>query len=173
MNLIVLFAIASLQLPPVDAFSVQCELQGLYDEASQMALAARSAAEIDMFHVVLDTPDFVVIDTKGARHPWEEMRARAVQALKEPPFDSLVQMIQKLSLTSQGVVVVTNVTSARKLIDEQGQYGPKGTAHTLSKTTVVRDTWVRAENGWRRKMREEISEKALSVDGKSFKSRLN
>jgi len=40
-------------------------------------LAAQNAADIDLLHEVLDTPDFVVVDRSGARHSWEEVRARA------------------------------------------------------------------------------------------------
>ena len=55
---------------PLDRFDVQAELQGLYDEISQATLQAVTASDLDEFHDVLYTPDWVFIDMAGRTEAW-------------------------------------------------------------------------------------------------------
>src|SRR5215510_3300716 len=73
---------------PPDPFLVQAEVQGLYDEISQATLQFLTPADVDMFHEVLYTPDWVLIDVAGHRQTWADVRPSAIQALSEPPLDS-------------------------------------------------------------------------------------
>ena len=80
MTQILLFA-AALFIPgtPVDNFIVQAELQGLYDEISQATLQFATASDIDEFHEVLYTPDWVFTDPEGHTRTWPEVRPDAVR----------------------------------------------------------------------------------------------
>ena len=47
---------------PPSTFDVQTELQGLYDEISQATLQFVTESDVDVFHDVLFTDDWVFID---------------------------------------------------------------------------------------------------------------
>ena len=98
MHFILLLAIAFLHPDSENVFSVQAELQGLYEQISQARLQFVTADDIDQFHEVLYAPEWVFIDAMGQRHPWSQIREEEIQALKAPTFDWMTQSIQKLSL---------------------------------------------------------------------------
>ena len=149
---------------PPDAFDVQAELQGLYDEISQATLQFVTESDVDLFHDVLYTPDWVFVDAKGRKQTWSEMRQGAIDALSAPP-DSISQPIRKLSLGSDAVTVTVDVTIVRTIVDKDGRYGRQGASHTLTATTAFRDGWVRVSDDWKLKSREQISEPSVSVAG--------
>jgi len=147
-----------------DAFHVRGELQGLYDEISQATLQFVTESDVDLFHDVLYTPDWVFVDAKGEKHTWSQMRETAVQALSAPPLTWMNQSIQKMSLASDGAVVLVNLTTVRTIVDAEGRYGRKGASHTLTETTTFRDGWVRASDRWKLKSREQIGRPIVSAD---------
>jgi hypothetical protein len=147
-----------------DTFDVQAELQGLYDEISQATLQFVTASDLDVFHDVLYTRDWVFIDTTGRTHTWPEVRQQAIQALSAPPPDSMSQPIRKVSVEPDGVTVIVSVTTVRTIVDHDGRYGRRDAAHTLAETTAFRDRWVRVSGGWKLKLREQIGRPSESVD---------
>jgi hypothetical protein len=92
---------------PHDTFDVQAELQGLYDEISQATLQLTTESDVDLFHQVLYTPDWVFVDATGHAQTWPQVRARAISALSAPPLDSMIQSIQKLLLGTSCARVLT------------------------------------------------------------------
>jgi hypothetical protein len=74
-----------------DTFDIQAELQGLYDEISQATLQFMTTTDIDQFHDVMYTPDWVFIDTAGHKKTWSEMRQEAVQAMLAPRPESIAR----------------------------------------------------------------------------------
>jgi hypothetical protein len=150
--------------PPPAAFEVQMALQGLYDEISQAMLAFESASDVDLFHDVLCTPDWVFVDATGQKQTWPQARERAIRALSAPTPDAMIQPIQKLSLIPDGATVVVKVTTVRTIVDTDGRYGRPGKSHTLTETTVYRDGWVRTADAWKLKSREQIGGPTVSVD---------
>jgi hypothetical protein len=149
---------------PADTFNVRSELQGLYDEISQVTLSFVTESDVDMLHDVLYTPDWVFVDGTGHTQTWPQVRQRAIQALSAPALDSINQPIQKLSLGSDGVTVVVNMTTVRIVVDHEGRYGRQGASHTLRETTVFRDRWVRVSDRWKLKSREQLGGPTVSVD---------
>ena len=149
---------------PPDTFDVQAELQGLYDEISQATLQFATESDVDMFHDVLYTPDWVFVDSTGHAQTWKAVRPDAIKALSAPPLDSMRQPIQKLSLAPDGATVVVNVTTAHTIVDTEGRYGRQGATHTLTETTPFRDRWVRDADDWKLTSREQIGRPTVSVD---------
>jgi len=149
--------------PPADNFVVQAELQGLYDEISQATLQFATATDVDQFHDVFYTPDWVFVDTTGQKRNWSQVREGAIQALSSPPLDSMSQPIHKLSVTPEGVTVIVDLTTVRTIVDHEGRYGRKEASHTLTDTTPFRDRWVRVSDSWRLKSREQIGRPIESV----------
>jgi hypothetical protein len=142
---------------PPSTFDVQTELQGLYDEISQATLQFVTESDVDLFHDVLYTPDWVFVDATGQKYTWPQMREREVQALSAPPLSSMNQTIQTLSLTPDG------------------RYGRQGVRHTLTETTPFRDTWVKAppdndnNEKWKLKSRQQIGRPTVAVDKPELK----
>lgn len=162
--LIGLLFVVGLQVQPQDTFSVQTDLRGLYDEIAQTTLQLLTDTDVDELHAVLFTTDWSIVDSKGQRHAWPELRAQAIAALKEPQADSIKHTIQKLTLTPQGATVVVMVETARTVVDSAGRYGTAGAMHTLTDDVVYRDQWVTIEGSWRLKQREQLTEPKIWVD---------
>jgi hypothetical protein len=162
----VLLLAAALFIPgtPADTFDVQAELQGLYDEISQATLQFMTESDLDEFHEVLYTPDWVFIDTSGHEHAWADVRRGAVLALSAPRLDSMTQPIRTLSIDAKGALTVVNVVTVRTVVDREGRYGRAGASHTLTDTTAFRDRWIKVSDAWRLKSREQIGPPAESVD---------
>jgi hypothetical protein len=119
---------------------------------------------VDQFHAVLYTPDWSLVDSKGQRHAWAELRQREVAALKEPMADSINPIIQKVALGPDGATVVVTVETMRTTVDTAGHYGRPGLTHTLTEDAVFRDRWVRVAGNWKLKAREEIGQPKTWVD---------
>jgi len=158
-----------------EAFNVGGELQGLYEEISQATLQFVTESDVDLFHDVLYTPDWVFVDATGQKYTWPQMREREVQALSAPPLSSMNQTIQTLSLTPDGATVVVNLTTVRTIVDAEGRYGRQGVRHTLTETTPFRDTWVKAppdndnNEKWKLKSRQQIGRPTVAVDKPELK----
>jgi len=151
--------------PQSDAvFAAQTELQGLYDEISAASQQFATADDIDQFHSVFYTPDWVFVDGSGQKETWQQARVRAIQALTAPPMDSMGQPIQKLTLLPDGATVTVNVVTVRTVVDAEGRYGRAGGTHTLTETTPFRDRWVRSGDKWMLKSREQIGKPIVAVD---------
>jgi hypothetical protein len=144
-------------MPPT--FTLQTELQGLYDEISQA-----TATDVDLYHDVLYLPDWVFVDPAGQRQTWPQIRQRTVQTLSAVPPDSMIQTIRKLTVAPGGATVEVTMTTVRNITDREGRYGRQGMSHTVADTAVFRDSWVRASDGWKMKSREEIGRPTVSVE---------
>jgi len=164
MTVFLFLMLMGLQAGARNTFDMQSDLQGIYDELSQAAMQFGGPEDIDSFHTVFYTPDWVFVDDEGHRHPWSEKRAQAVQALDQPRVDSIQQTIQKLSTAPDGATATTKLTVVRTVVDEEGKYGKEGATHTLTEATTFRDTWVKSGESWKLKSREQIGKPIVSVD---------
>ena len=164
MHTILLLMLGLLQSSAPDTFSVQADLQGLYDEISQASLQFLTETDVDDFHEIMYTPDWIFVDTKGQQRTWAELREQAVQALNTPHHDPMVQSIQKLTLVPGGATAVVNVTIVRTVTDDDGRYGRKGASHTLNETTPFRDAWVATGDRWKMKSRQQVGPAKVVVD---------
>lgn len=147
-----------------DPFVVQAELQSLYDEDSAAALQFFTAQDIDDFHGVFCTENWVFLDAAGQRHTWPEMRGQATKLLAEPRATSISQPISKISTTRVGVVALVTFTTVHDVVDDEGRYGRKGARHTLTESTRYKDTWVQVGDGWKQQSREQLGRANQRVD---------
>jgi len=168
MHTVVLLGLGLLQAGAMDSFSLQAELQGLYDEISQATLQFVTAADVDQFHDVLYTPDWSFVDAAGQRHGWTQMREQAIQSIAAPRLDSMSQQIQKLSRSPVGATVVVSLTTVRTIVDNDGRFGKKGASHRLSETTAFRDTWVKASDAWKFQSRAQVGGPKVQVDKPAY-----
>jgi ketosteroid isomerase-like protein len=168
MHAILLLTFGLLPAASPDAFSVQADVQGLYDEISQASLQFLSEADVDDFHDVIYTPDWTVVDSAGTQRTWAQLRAEVVQTLKTAHHDPMVQSIQKMTLSPGGATALVNVTIVRTVTDDEGRYGRKGASHTLTETTPFRDTWVTVGDRWKMKARQQVGPAKVVVDKPEF-----
>jgi len=161
--LVVLLAVA-LQVPSQDAFQIRTDIQGLYDEMAQATLQFDSPLDIDEFHSVLLTPNWTVVDDKGVRHPWSELRDKEIAELNQPRPDSIKHIIQKVSLAQNAATVTVVVETVRTITDTAGKYGRAGATHVLTEDVPYRDSWVYTDAKWRLNLREQVGSPKLWVD---------
>jgi hypothetical protein len=147
-----------------DTFEVQAELQGLYDEATQVMVRSMTKADVDLFHDVFCTADWVFVDLAGRTKTWADVRDHPIQPPSGPPSDSTIQRIERLALVADGATTLVRETTTRTVEDAEGRYGRRGASHTLTETTLYRDRWVRVSDKWKLKSRTQLSAAKVSVD---------
>ena len=118
---------------------------------------------MDQFHDVLCTPDWTFVDADGGHHTWADVRTEAIRALGEPRADSIVQMIDKLTIEAGGASTTVRRTMVRTIVDADGRYGRKGASRTITETTTFRDAWVRSADTWRQKSRAQTGPPKIVV----------
>jgi hypothetical protein len=99
----------------------------------------------------MDTPDWVSIVNDGAPQHWAEMRAYSIAALGH--LGSTAIRIVKFTLDRDQAVVIARVGSPK---DVNG--GDR------SRYALVRDTWVKTNMEWRRKMHEKPAPGKLDTE---------
>ncbi len=165
MTLVIAVLIGALQTAPLtEAFVVRCDLQAIYDEMASTTLAARSAADVDMFHNVFYTPDWAFIDVDHQRHEWADLRRQEIEALSRPAPQMFRMAIQTLSTAANGATVVVRVITVKRFTDAEGKYGKPGLEHTIAQITEMRDAWVRDGGLWRMQLREQLAAPRQLVD---------
>ena len=145
----------------------QKDIQAMYNRASAATVSAKTYADTEAIHKWLDTPDCTFTAFMQAARTWEQMRPE-IEAGLATPLASLDSVIRKIEVTGTTTAIATTVVEARaRIIDEAGQYGAKGAAHDIVSRATVRDVWVKAPDGWRRKSHEKLTPTGVaSVDGK-------
>ena len=146
------------------AFDVRSELQGLYSEISQATLEFVTEQDMDQFHSVVYTNDWAYIDSSGQKHSWQDMRDNEFRSLTTSPLAWMSQDIQKVSLSPDEATVLVKMETVRAVADAAGRYGHPGASHTLTETTIFRDTWVDTPNGWKLKSRQQVRPPKTEVD---------
>jgi hypothetical protein len=147
-----------------EVLSVRADLQGLYDEISQAGFQFESGTDVDLFHDVLYTPDWMFVNAAGQPHGWSQEREQVIQSLNARPYASMIQALEKLSLIAGGATADVTVTTVRTIVDEPGRYGRKGETRTLVETTMFRDAWVNAAGEWKLRARRQIGQPKVVIE---------
>ena len=165
MDFVVFALLAALQAnPSQDTFGVSCDLQGLYDEMAQATAVSYTARDVDLYHGVFYTPDWVFVDAQGQRHPWTELRDQTISQAGEHRFDAIYQVLQDATITADGATTTIDYIVVRSIDDRDGKYGKAGAKHTIAEVTALRDTWSKTGVVWRLKMREQLGGTKEYVD---------
>ena len=125
----------------LDAFSVQSDLQALYDEATQAELQFETPLDVDEYHAVRFAAGWTFVDASGTSHSWNDMRGSEISALGDHK-DWLVDGIQKVvSMDGSTAVVLVTETVVKKDVAEMTSY---------------KDTWIKDGNSWKQQSRAQI-----------------
>ncbi len=127
---------------PADDAPLLKELQAMYDSQIRAQAAAKTPAEIDANERLMDTADWVSIVNDGPAQHWADLRGGLIATIGQP--QDVAVKILKVTASGDQAVVIARVGGIK---DVAGQ-------GDLSRTMLIRDTWVKTSAGWRRKMHE-------------------
>jgi hypothetical protein len=147
-------------------FQIQAQLQALYEQmaetVSHLTLSAGAAAATD----VLVTPDWVFIDASGQRQSMPQARAGGASTLRTPSFDTITNVIQKVTVSGDQATVIVKVavaTDAQEIDRQAAMLGQVSGWQEIPdlelpkiETTTFRDTWVKSGESWKMKTREQV-----------------
>jgi hypothetical protein len=132
--------------------TVFSEIQATYDRAIRGQSSAKTPDDLDANERLIDTPDWVSIVSNGAPQHWVEVRSAAIAALGHPA--DLAIKILKLTVSGDRAIVIARVGQPK---DVSGN-------GDLSRTALVRDTWIKTSDGWRRRMHEKPAPGKLDAE---------
>jgi hypothetical protein len=153
----------ALDNPTEVRFNINTELQGIYDEISQVEIPFGGDTQ-DLYSTVLFAPDWTFVDLAGKRQSWAEKRALDLSEWVATPWDSRIQRIHSLTILPAGASTVVYVTTRRTIVDTEGRYGPKGVCRTLREEAVYSDKWVKVSDKWKMASREQARPSKVALD---------
>jgi hypothetical protein len=149
---------------PTDVrFNINVELQGIYDEVSQVEIPVVGNTQ-DLYSSVFFAPDWTFVDLAGKRQSWAEKRALDLSERLATPWDSRIQWIRSLTILPDGASTVVYVTTRRTIVDTEGRYGRKGVCRMLREEAVYSDKWVKVADKWKMASRAQARPSKVAVD---------
>jgi hypothetical protein len=149
------------RVPQRSTFGTEMQLQGMYDEISEISAPTLSDEDMNVFLDVVYTPDWVLVDAAGTRLTRAGLSAR--EALSPEP-DSVIWRIEKVIPGADGITALITAISVHTFVDTQGRYGRPGASHTRTDVTPYRDGWVRGAIGWKMRSREQVGPTKTVLD---------
>jgi hypothetical protein len=137
------------------------ELQGIYDEISEISFPALTIDEMAVFDDVIYTTDWVFVDATGRKLTRAELSARDANS---PEPDARIERIDKVLPGAGGGTTLITAITVHTFVDTQGRYGRPGASHTLTEVTRYRDRWVRGAVGWKMQSREQAGPTRAVLD---------
>ena len=162
---LVLFVITA-TLMRGDVGPVRNQIQAAYTRSIQAMRQAKTIDDLDAMNQAIDTPDWVSIMPGQPPRTWAQLRSYGFANLN-PPFDEMSFAIDTLTMKGQGTAIVQgNMRVTATVVNQRGQFGPKGEKNDIVSTAPIRDTWVKTPEGWRRSLHEKLVANKMIVDGK-------
>ncbi len=149
------------RVPQRSTFDTEMELQGIYDEISEISVPALTHEDMNVLSDVIYAPDWVFVDAAGRKLTRAELDARDAQS---PEPDAVIERIEKVSPGAGGVTTLITAISVHTFADAQGRYGRPGATHTLTEITPYRDRWARSATGWKMTSREQAGPTKTVLD---------
>ena len=137
---------------PADDSTVLKEIQATYDRTIRGQSTAKTPEDLDANERLIDTPDWVSIANDGSERHWADLRVGMAATLGHP--EDIAIKILKLSVTGDRAIVIARV-GAPKDVNGDGD---------RSRTALIRDTWVKTSDGWRRKIHEKPAPGKLDAE---------
>ena len=128
---------------------VRKEIQAAYTRSIQGMRQAKTMDDLDALNKAMDTPDWVSIMPGQPPRTWAQLRSYGFENLN-PPFDEMSFPIDTFTMKGEGAAIVQGTMRVTAtVVDQRGQFGPKGEKHDIVSTAPIRDTWVKMSEGWR------------------------
>ena len=158
------------QMPEQDAAALQLA-KSIYLRSFSGLRAAKTLDDMKKLADDLDSPDWISVDRFGRTVLTRKEADRELQSvLGLPPERRVTEMdiIWTERDTDRLMVVAWMMPSETERLDSDGDFGPPGAKHRLTRGTLVRDIFQNTANGWRRVRHDKLvpNDTVLAVDGK-------
>jgi hypothetical protein len=134
-----------------NAAAVRKEIEDTYQRALATLARAKTPEDLDAVNRLIDTPDWRSIVADGPPRSWPELRSGMASMLAQPQPESAIRIV-KFTLATDTAVVIARVGSPRHIDDGQRRH------------VLVRDTWIRTAEGWRRKQHQKPAPGKLEAE---------
>ncbi len=118
-------------------------LESQYVRMFDALRSAKSMEDLDAQTKEFETDDCVSVMPGQKPRTWKQLREFGFEALTSGPKDKMEFRVEKFSMPNEDTAVLEGVMqiSGNKLVI----------------SAPIRDTWVRTEKGWRRKIHEKLA----------------
>jgi hypothetical protein len=133
----------------------------------------REAKTLEDLHKVsndIDAPEWISVDRFGRTILTKKDVDRDLESLLALPPDRRVTGIDILWAERDAerlIVLAWMMPSEAERVDSDGEFGPKGASHRVTRGTLIRDIFLNTADGWRRIRHDKLTpnDTILAVDG--------
>ena len=140
---------------------------------SSSLTALRDAKTLDDLRQVsdnLDAPEWISVDRFGRTILTKKEAGRDLESLLALPPErraASMDIVWAEKDADRLIVVAWMMPNQAERVDAEGEFGPKGDTHQLTRGTLVRDILINTPAGWRRIRHDKLvpNDLLLAVDG--------
>lgn len=136
-------AAATVLSAATDAAEVRRSLEAIYPKMFEGLRSAKTMADLDAQSREFETSDWVSVMPGQKPRTWEQLRAFGFEALTSGPKDGMKFEVVKFTMPDENTAVLEGTM---RISDSKVEI-----------TAPIRDTWIRTEAGWRRKIHEKLA----------------
>ncbi len=144
--------------------------RGIYRTAF---IGLREAKTLDDMRKVsdsMDSPEWISVDRFGRTILTKKEADRDLQSLLSLPPErraAAMEIIWAEQDAERLIVVAWMMPNESKRVDAEGEFGPKGATHQVTRATLIRDLFTKTPGGWRRIRHDKLTPNdiVVAVDG--------
>ncbi|MDR3704185.1 MAG: hypothetical protein P4L56_31345 [Candidatus Sulfopaludibacter sp.] len=156
---------------PVKQDAATLELaRSIYSSSFTALRQAKTLEELRKLSDDLDAPEWISVDRFGRTILTRQDADRDLESLLALPPERRVTGMDILWAERDSdrlSVVAWMMPNVAERVDAEGEFGPKGASHKLTRGTLIRDVFVKTADGWRRIRHDKLTpnDMVLAVDG--------
>jgi hypothetical protein len=175
--LCVIAGIGFAQTPPRQDPAALALAKSIYARSFTELRAAKTMEDMHQLSDELDSKDWIFVDRFGRTMLTKQQADRDLESmLKLPPERRVSGMdIIWAEQDSDRLMVLAWINSHENdFVDSTGDYGPKGSKHRVTESTLVRDLFTKTAKGWTRVQHDKLVPNGtiIAVNGKPTMTRV-
>ena len=144
--------------------------RSIYSGSFTALREATTLEEMSKLSDGLDAPEWISVDRFGRTILTKKDADRDLESLLALPPERRVTGMDILWAERDSerlTVLAWMMANVAQRVDAEGEFGPKGASHKLTRGTLIRDLFVKTEDGWRRIRHDKLTpnDMVLAVDG--------
>ncbi|HXJ38187.1 MAG TPA: hypothetical protein VNH18_02850 [Bryobacteraceae bacterium] len=160
------------QSPPRQDPTALAIAKTIYRDSLTALRDARTLDDMKKVSQNLDSPDWISVDRFGRTILTRKDAEKELESMLSLPPERRVGPMEIIWADRDSdhlTVLAWMFPSEGQQIDREGEYGPKGARHHLTRGTLIRDVFVNSDAGWRRIRHDKLlpNSTVLAVDGTS------
>lgn len=168
--LAVLVGVAFGQQPPKQDSAALELAKSIYLRSFTALRAAKTLDDMKKLSDDLDSPDWISVDRFGRTVLTRKDADREFQSMLALPPDRRVTEMDIVWAERDAdrlTVLAWMMPNEAERVDSNGDFGPKGGSHRLTRSTLIRDIFQSTADGWRRIRHDKLvpNDTVLAVDG--------